>query len=196
MHCWYWPKTVETLTRNHLPWPGKIVATCMCMHAQLLQSCQIFTTLQTVAMVGYVEGCHTFLQGSSWQASNLHLCCRQVFIAEPPGKPSHLPSTGDLIRNAELTSYHQPKNLGKVKRREGTAVHISYQLPRILLWNSPWLRQAHNQSARTMKSSVIGQRQPGNQSITIKSKTASHMANSSPEFPFTLLISAWGTPSQ
>ena len=99
---WYWPKTVRGNTDwNHLPWPGKIVATCMCA---CMLSCfslvRLFATLCTVAMVGYVEGCHAFLQGIFLtQASNPRLLhCRQVLVAEPLGKPSHLhelSSTGD-----------------------------------------------------------------------------------------------------
>ena len=39
-----------------------------------------------------------------------------------------------LVRNVELlTSYYQPENPGKIKRREEMPLHVSYQPPQILL---------------------------------------------------------------
>ena len=65
----------------------------------------------------------------------------------------------DLVRNVELlTSYYQPENPGKIKRREEMPVHVSYQPPKILL-TEKHLSDACT-TLRDLQVRMIGWRQP------------------------------------
>ena len=89
-----------------------------------------------------------------------------------------------MVRSMELTSHHQLKELGKVKRKGKTLVHMSCQPPRILL-------AGIHLGCVTRKDSEPEQLVRDNcetNSITIHPKTGSHVAE---KFSWVLFLSPW-----
>ena len=89
-----------------------------------------------------------------------------------------------MVKSVELTSHHQLEELGKVKRKEKTLVHMSCQPPRILL-------AGIHLGCVTRKDSEPEQLVRDNcetNSITIHPKTGSHVAE---QLSWVLLLSPW-----
>ena len=106
-----------------------------------------------------------------------------------PGQAPQLPCAWGilqqevLVRNAELTSHHQPEEFGKGQKERGDA--SSYVLPTSQNpshWNPSWLSDTHT-ARKDRESEWLARDNLEANPITIKPKTASHVAEQSSWVP-------------
>ena len=88
-----------------------------------------------------------------------------------------------LVRNAELTSYHQPEEFGKGQKERGDAspyvLPTSQNPPR---WNPSWLSDVCA-TRKDPESERSAKDDPETHPITIKAETASHVTEHSSWVP-------------
>ena len=81
-----------------------------------------------------------------------------------------------LVRNSELTSYHQPEEFRKGQKERGdTSPYVlptSQNPPR---WNPSWLSDVHT-TRKDPESQRLARDNPETHPITIKTETVSHVA--------------------
>ena len=100
-----------------------------------------------------------------------------------------------LVRNAELTSYHQPEEFEKGQKERGGA--HPYVLPTSQIpgrWNPSWLSDACA-TRKDPESERLARDNPETNPIPIKPETASHVAEQSSGFPYPPALHP-GAPSQ
>ena len=81
-----------------------------------------------------------------------------------------------LVRNAKLTSYHQPEQFGKSQKERGDlSPYVLPTSPNPHCWNPSWLSDACT-TRKDAESKWLARDNPETNPVTIKPKTASHVA--------------------